>query len=526
MLLFSLTIAAIVSRTEEFWQKITMSKEDFQAALIFFTLMAWISLGPSVSPARIIPFAEWLTYDRFVLYPLPLLALAIIEGPQFFFINDRKALGASRRISIRFVTFIILAILMAGIGTAIASRATYDWLGYAYGSTFDIPREVIDYFRNESSKGEWGRTLALGMPAYYQIIPDFTGVPLINIPYATARLLTFLRKSGAGDFAEAKFFPNGSFQIKHVLRNYDLYGVRWIILKDAYYEQFIPPGHFRLVLNVSNNAEEIHIYRAFTEIDFLGGDPTALYKPLFYTDFESTDSPQIGIGGGAQVATLDRNAAGIRLIVQTNKTWGWGFIILPLNLTNNFPYDDAFLLVKARSWSSSLLGIRVMNKLGAQALVENAYLSSEWMTLTFRLDFLMPNSTIFIGVAGNKLEEQLEIENVLVGVPRIYAKTITPGNIRIQKNDTLAITGLIVKEAYYPLWSTSEAKLSRSGDFLCLDIPKGVTYVTLRVDDRLYMLHIASGAAIVMVWCIDVTFLLLSSIRFSNKTLISRDMDG
>jgi len=515
LFLLSLTMILMCIRAKEFWKEIVAFKVDFQAALIFFILMAWISLGPSISPIGIIPFAKWLTYDRFMMYSLPLLIFVTVQGSKFFIVNDiKKALKAKRRIPTRLVTFTAIIILLTGVGTSIATKATYDWLGYSYGSTFDVPREVVNYFQNEKSKGEWGRILALGMPAYYQIIPDLTGVPLINIPYATARLLSFLRESGASDFAEAKFFPNGSFIINYVLLNYDLYGIKWIVLKDAYYEQFIPIGHFKLVLNISDKTENIRIYEAFAEINFVGcDDPKALYNTLLYTDFKSIDNIQIGIGGGAKVATLDRNTEGIQLVVETNGTWGWGFITIPLNIPKNLPCKDTFLLIKSRSQSNGFLGIRVINKTGVETLVENACLFSEWMVLTFRSNSLTSNSTLSIGIGGSKLKEQLEIKYAMVGVPVLYAKKMTPGNIVITRNATEKACGIIVKEAFYPLWSTLEAKLYRSNDFLCLDIPEGVTYVELQYDNRLYMLHVASAAVIVIAWCAIAILALLRGVE-------------
>lgn len=449
---------------------------------VYCAILLWIAAAPQGGLDSVIPFANWLVYDVFVMFVLP---FAIIYASGFLKNAIRSNHPVARRFSIPAI--ILVAIIAIPIGFLPVFPPPF---GLSVGSTYKLPTGLSNYLSDQIAQGQWGRVLALGLSTNIYDLPEISNIPLLDNNYPTGRLQDFLRSSGIDDFNTAKNYMNGTQVVQYVIANYDLFGIKWILVADPYYDQFIPQGIFHLTTfnySYNNPPLDARLYQASPLITPFDGAVNATYRNITYHPLQSSQSLQLS--GSAQTGAVGNlTNGGIRMSITTNSN-GNGSGNLTFQSDQFSVAKGTTLMLELRSQNSSLFDLSYRGQSGSIVPIANLFpLTSSWQWLKF----LLPNDTtissISIGVMGNRTEESIDVGAMATGYPAVQV-TNNPDGITVNRELT-PDADFLIKESFFSLWKTDSAQLYQdTGGMIGLHIPQGVMTVTISMDPTLFLLQ-------------------------------------
>jgi hypothetical protein len=185
------------------------------------------------------PVAKWifrrafeiLTFERFTLLAV-FLALPIV------------GLLAERLID-RFQTKAVVALSFA----AIASMAmTFGWITWSpFKATPDLNVDAVINFLNRDGHDRY-RYLTLGFGNSLSRVSTYTEASSVDGEYNSARLLPEMTHYGTAQLSSAKYFGSqGMEALRAMLKHADLYGLKFIFIRDPFYEPLIAFSGWRQV---------------------------------------------------------------------------------------------------------------------------------------------------------------------------------------------------------------------------------------------------------------------------------------
>jgi hypothetical protein len=226
--------ALILALPYIFWRG---SVESRLRPLFFgFFLTLIVGLGGTTPVPRWILGRAWevLTYERFS-YWATLMALPIV------------GLLAVRLIDL-YRTKAIVGLTLAAVGSC--GFALYWRQTNPIGSPFSTD-EVIS-FLNRDNHSRF-RYLTLGFGPQFSKVSILTEASTVDGEYNSARLLPELTVSGSAKLSDAKYFgANGMEALRAMLKHADHYGLKYIFVRDRYYEPLLAFAGWRPVETYDN----------------------------------------------------------------------------------------------------------------------------------------------------------------------------------------------------------------------------------------------------------------------------------
>ncbi len=282
----------------------------------------WLSVGPRGWLARLLPFADRLVFDRPLLFGAPFGYLALTHA-----IRGAVSLRGPRRYIL--VVWLLCGLTLLGFSTQ-RVLAKYSIVPGAQGGVpqgTSIPSDLLELLRRERS---FGRALPLGLPPVYYILPELTGIPLIDGLYNDARQLTVLRYSGLETLGYEKYTYPDLRYTRFFLTNAEAYGIRWVITGDRHYDPAIPFELFALVDEWGDDPERsIRLYKSLIELQPAWSGPI---KRMASNIAEITVD-QLGpfqTGGGMLRAETFSSGSVLHVVLRGTAEPGWATVDLNL----------------------------------------------------------------------------------------------------------------------------------------------------------------------------------------------------
>ncbi|OLD01567.1 MAG: hypothetical protein AUJ07_10990 [Crenarchaeota archaeon 13_1_40CM_3_53_5] len=450
--------------------------------LAFCAILLWIGAAPQGGLDGVLPFANWLVYDVFIMF---FLSFAVVFASGFL----RNVLGTGfPRLGKRRITKAIALVAIVTIPIGFLPLVPPPF-GLSLGSTYNLPTDLSAYLSKEVAQGQWGRLLALGASANIYDLPEINNIPLMDNNYPTGRLENFLRSSGVDDFNTAKNYPNGTRVLQYALANYDLFGIKWILVADPFYDQYVSQGIFQITsfnYQENNPPVQARLYEALPLLTPFDGDINATYQGISQVSLQSNQ--QLYLSGSATSGSLQNiTQSAIRLSITTTATGnGSGEVDLPLvqsGLTNG-----ATLLLELRSENNSYFGAAYQNQSNNSVALASKYpLGPNWQWLRFSLSNATISS-VTVGVVGNRTRESVDVGAVKLGYPAVRV-TNTPNGISVDR-DLTGASEIIIKQSFFPTWRSDSAQVYQAnGGLIGLQIPQGVKTVNIYLDQTLFLLQ-------------------------------------
>lgn len=320
----------------------------------------WVSLGPAGGIGRLLPWAQVLVYDRFLLLTVPMgyVAVAHALGPVAPTIP--RLVGAAVVAGVLLLgcsfghTQALYRRLVAGAleegagGGGAAPRARGANVHLDGTSARLIPAALLARLQRERG---WGRVLPLGTPPVVFTLPDVAGWPLIDGAYNDARQLAVLRRSGVEALAYEKFADPTLRLTRFFLRHARTYGIRWVVTQDRVYDPAVPRDRFELVLETGRGPfRSWRLYRAVhPPVAAWTGTPRRMVRTLAQAPLWSAVWHP---GGGAREVEVRREAGVAAVTLAGTTAHGWTFVEVR-------PPTGACSHVAFTAWSPTAAGLAV-----------------------------------------------------------------------------------------------------------------------------------------------------------------------
>lgn len=160
--------------------------------VVWFLAFLWIGLGYYALPILWVPYVAniWTrtmdVYRIWLYLALPMSALAA-RG----FLRSALKLRARKPA----LVLLLVGLTITPIAAGVALKTNYAFnsrinqvLPYST-SNAEIPREIVDYFRNDRASG---RILGIAVPLWIYVLPNYVGKPIIDGWYPQSKLVTQL----------------------------------------------------------------------------------------------------------------------------------------------------------------------------------------------------------------------------------------------------------------------------------------------------------------------------------------------
>jgi len=176
-----------------------------------------------------------LTFERFnfwaTLLALPIVALLAVKIVDRF---DRK--GA--------VALFVLAVVSCGV-----ALGWLNWHPYNIGQ-LDV-QPVIDFLNRDGH--DRFRYLTLGFGSQMSKVGIYANASSVDGEYNSARLLPEMTKYGSAQLSSSKYYgANGMESLRAVLKHANQYGLKYIFVRDRYYEPLLAFAGWRPVEQYNN----------------------------------------------------------------------------------------------------------------------------------------------------------------------------------------------------------------------------------------------------------------------------------
>lgn len=192
--------------------------------------------GTTPLPKMLFGFAwEILTYERFT-YWATLMAMPFV------------GLLAERLIA----RFRMKAVTVLAVAAVASCASLLAWLHFnpITASPFNI--EDIVSFLNRDNHSKY-RYLTLGFGPQFSHLSTLVDASTVDGDYNSARLLPELTENGSAKLSDAKYFgANGMEALRAMLKHANHYGLKYIFVRDRYYEPLLAFAGWRLAETYDN----------------------------------------------------------------------------------------------------------------------------------------------------------------------------------------------------------------------------------------------------------------------------------
>jgi hypothetical protein len=177
-----------------------------------------------------------LTFERFsywaTLLALPILGALIADLVARFRLRAAIPIG-------------VLAAATCALGAA--------WICFRPADAQDFNVEPVAQWLNRDGHDAY-RYITLGFGNKLSRLAVLTDAPSVDGESNSSRMLPELTEYGGGALSDAKYFgPGGMESLRAMLRHADHYGVKWIIVRDPFYEPILVFAGWRHVDNLNDN---------------------------------------------------------------------------------------------------------------------------------------------------------------------------------------------------------------------------------------------------------------------------------
>lgn len=352
-------------------------------------LSIWLALGPHGGLARLVPYADVLVYDRFLMLGVPFGFFAIVHTLW----SRSEANRPQRRLV---VAFGVTSLLLMGFSLLQVIEQYSQIVPAAQGRLPQGTAIPEDVWRILKADRGFGRVLPLGLSREAYAIPDATERPLIDGAYNDARQLDPLRHSGLETLGNEKFTNADLPLVRFFLANADAYGIKWVITGDRSYDKAIPLDSFALVLESGSDPDRsIRIYRSIHELR-QAWEGAIRYRVSQVGMFGTHRLGPFGTGGGTREVDRSHEASMLSLIIHGSTTHGWAFSELDLSEEVRACNQIAF---QAWSPTGTSLAVKTLRQNQWLLALPEIPLSRrpQWLTLAIGCDEVQRLQFVFAG---------------------------------------------------------------------------------------------------------------------------------
>ena len=213
-----------------FWRGATMTR--LRPLLPAFWVAFLLGLGGTTPVARLLlgRAFEVLTMERFTywatLLALPFVGLLAEELIDRF--HAKAAIGLT---------------LAAGLSCAVAVA----WANYRPADAGDVKVDSVAAWLNRDGHDRY-RYVTLGFGNQIARLAVLTGASSVDGEWNSGRMLPELTEHGAGALTSSKYFGEGGLDaLTAILQHADRYGLKWVFVRDPYYEPLLVFAGWRRV---------------------------------------------------------------------------------------------------------------------------------------------------------------------------------------------------------------------------------------------------------------------------------------
>lgn len=210
--------------------------------LLGFWLAFLIGLGGTTPVARVLlgRAFEVLTMERFTywatLLALPFVGLLAAELIDRF--QRRAVLGLS-------------------VAAAISCAIAVAWSTYRPPEGANISVDSVGPWLNRDGHDRY-RYITLGFGDKISYLAVKTDADSVDGEWNSGRMLPEMTRYGAGALTSSKYFGEAGLDaLRAVLRHADKYGLKWVLVRDPYYEPLLKFAGWRHVDELENNTVEV-----------------------------------------------------------------------------------------------------------------------------------------------------------------------------------------------------------------------------------------------------------------------------
>jgi hypothetical protein len=202
--------------------------------LFGFWLTFLFGLGGTTPVPRILlgRAYEILTFERFTFWAT--IMMLPIVGYMAMWLVERYRRAAA------------IALWLAAVGSC---ASAISWLGHRAAispeAQLDV-KPVVD-FLNKDDHAKW-RYLTLGFGSQLAKVGTYTDAATVDGDYNSARTLPEMTKYGAAQLTSSKYYGVAGMEaLRAMLRHADRYGIKWIFIRDRYYEPIVQFAGWRKI---------------------------------------------------------------------------------------------------------------------------------------------------------------------------------------------------------------------------------------------------------------------------------------
>jgi hypothetical protein len=332
-------------------RRVLAKKDGAVSAALWFIVFLWLGLGFYALPVLQLPVIQeiWIktmdVYRIWLYLALPMSALAA-RG----FLRCAGKLITWRPVSV--ILLLVLVITPVTIGVVL--KVNYDLnatingvLPYTTANT-EIPAQIINYFRNDSSQG---RILGVNVPLWIYLLPMYVDKPIIDGWYPQTKLVIPLVEINDYrlDDLETAATPTVRFnEWRSLINQAQLLDITWVIIGDngSLATALMGGTGFAEKLTVPYADVQLVVYKSTQPQSLVDGDVnvTGVSTP-------SPDQMQISVHTTEAVTTIlvkeayfptwIATADGGPLTVNRDSSTGYIFLILPAGTREVTLYQNA-----------------------------------------------------------------------------------------------------------------------------------------------------------------------------------------
>ena len=151
----------------------------------------------------------------------------------------------------RFRKQAIIGLAIAAVGTCACAVAWPTWHPISADTSLKV--NDVAAWLNRDGHDKY-RYITLGFGTHISDLSRYTDAATVDGDYNSARLLPEMTKNGAAQLTNSKYYgTNGMEALREMLKHADRYGIKWIFVRDPYYEPLLAFAGWRHVDSLDQN---------------------------------------------------------------------------------------------------------------------------------------------------------------------------------------------------------------------------------------------------------------------------------
>lgn len=149
------------------------------------------------------------------------------------------------------------AVIGLAIAAAISCAIAVAWSSYRAPEGADVKVDSVAQWLNRGGHDKY-RYITLGFGGKISKLAVLTDASSVDGQWNSGRLLPELTKYGGGALTSSKYFgENGLDALRVMLRHADKYGLKWVFVRDPYYDPLLKFAGWRHVDDLENKTIEV-----------------------------------------------------------------------------------------------------------------------------------------------------------------------------------------------------------------------------------------------------------------------------